>query len=200
VEFAGKYSRDLLLLYLLTAFPIGGDGDFSEKEAVLAFNAKLANNVGNLLNRFLVLTLKLGGTLPIRVEDSVEAEKAAFFADYSAAMGRYDPREALLRTFEFGDFLNKYVDTNKPWEKDIATPEGKTESERILSSLGEGLRVLAIALFPFFEGKMSELLIRIGLPEYPAELQKGAVQTLFSTVPTLFVKEKGEALYARIQL
>lgn len=45
VEFCAKYSRDLLTNYLFSSIPIGGDGDFSEKEAVFAFNAKLANNI-----------------------------------------------------------------------------------------------------------------------------------------------------------
>ncbi|HBA44644.1 TPA: hypothetical protein DEG21_03910 [Patescibacteria group bacterium] len=48
-----------MLLYLISTFPIGQDGDFSEVQAVTIFNAKLANNIGNLLNRFLVLSLKI---------------------------------------------------------------------------------------------------------------------------------------------
>lgn len=45
VEFCGQYPKELLLLYLLTSFPIGQDGDFSVEQAVNAFNAKLANNL-----------------------------------------------------------------------------------------------------------------------------------------------------------
>jgi methionyl-tRNA synthetase len=49
----------MLILYLFTAFPIGEDGDFSQEQAILTFNAKLSNNLGNLLNRAIALTLKL---------------------------------------------------------------------------------------------------------------------------------------------
>jgi methionyl-tRNA synthetase len=59
VAYIGEYSRDLLVNYLFTAFPIGEDGDFDQKEAVTQYNAKLANNLGNLLNRSLTLALKL---------------------------------------------------------------------------------------------------------------------------------------------
>ncbi len=59
VEYIVTYSRDMLVLYLFTAFPIGEDGDFSRDEAVLQYNAKLSNNLGNLLNRSLTLALKL---------------------------------------------------------------------------------------------------------------------------------------------
>ena len=45
VAYVGEYSRDLLLNYLFTAFPIGEDGDFDRKEAITQFNAKLSNNL-----------------------------------------------------------------------------------------------------------------------------------------------------------
>lgn len=59
VEYSEQYSRDMLMLYLFTAFPIGEDGDFSQEQAILTFNAKLSNNLGNLLNRSIALALKL---------------------------------------------------------------------------------------------------------------------------------------------
>ena len=44
---------------MLSTFNIGQDGDFDQKQAVLTYNAKLANNLGNLVNRVVVLALKL---------------------------------------------------------------------------------------------------------------------------------------------
>lgn len=63
VAYMQEYSRDMLLIYLFTAFPIGEDGDFDRSQAILQFNAKLANNIGNLLNRFIALSLKLDGKI-----------------------------------------------------------------------------------------------------------------------------------------
>ena len=45
VEYIEEHSRDMLILYLFTAFPIGEDGDFNQKEAINQYNAKLANNL-----------------------------------------------------------------------------------------------------------------------------------------------------------
>lgn len=59
VEFSHKYSKEMLTLYLLSSFNIGQDGDFDQKQALLTYNAKLANNLGNLVNRVVVLALKL---------------------------------------------------------------------------------------------------------------------------------------------
>lgn len=59
VEFSAKYSKDLLTLYLLSSFNIGQDWDFDQNQAILTYNAKLANNFWNLLNRAVVLTMKM---------------------------------------------------------------------------------------------------------------------------------------------
>jgi methionyl-tRNA synthetase len=48
---------------MLSSINIGQDGDFDQKQAILMYNAKLANNLGNLVNRVVVLALKLGGVL-----------------------------------------------------------------------------------------------------------------------------------------
>jgi methionyl-tRNA synthetase len=75
VAVVGEYGRDFLVNYLLGAFPIGNDGDFSMKEAKLMFNNRLANNIGNLLNRFLVLSLKLstdqGNTARVEITEPI---------------------------------------------------------------------------------------------------------------------------------
>lgn len=60
-EYIEEFSRDMLLLYLFLTFPIGEDGDFDREQAILMYNAKLSNNLGNLLNRFIALSLKLDG-------------------------------------------------------------------------------------------------------------------------------------------
>ncbi len=59
ISYCEKYSQDMLILYMLSAFPIGNDGDYDRGEAIKLYNARLANNLGNLLNRVLVLSLKL---------------------------------------------------------------------------------------------------------------------------------------------
>jgi methionyl-tRNA synthetase len=59
VSYSKEYSKELLTLYMLSAFPIGNDGDYDRQDAIKTFNAKLANNLGNLVNRVVVLSLKL---------------------------------------------------------------------------------------------------------------------------------------------
>jgi methionyl-tRNA synthetase len=59
IAYSNEYSKELLTLYMLSAFPIGNDGDYDRTEAIKLYNAKLANNFGNLVNRVVVLSLKL---------------------------------------------------------------------------------------------------------------------------------------------
>ncbi len=76
-------------------------------------------------------------------------------------MDRYELRKALEITIAFADFLNKYLDTTRPWE--YASDETRhAELVRVLAHLGEGVRTLGVLLASFFPKKAFELLERIG--------------------------------------
>src|SRR5205823_2426948 len=51
-----KYGADALRYYLMSDIATGKDADFSEERLVERYNADLANNLGNLLNRTLNMT------------------------------------------------------------------------------------------------------------------------------------------------
>jgi len=63
---------------MLSAFPVGNDGDYDRADAIKTYNAKLANNLGNLVNRVVVLSLKLSentGVLDTGLKNTqIEAE------------------------------------------------------------------------------------------------------------------------------
>lgn len=197
VEFSAKYSRDLMLLYLLTAFPIWNDWDFSEEQAVFMYNAKLANNLGNLLNRFLVLSLKIWGKIQWKIDDKISYNISQLTSWYdSIRMNSYDLKQTLDKVFLFWDILNKYLDDTKPWNlKDESQLE---ELINILYTLWEWLRIMAICLYPFFYDKMWELLNRIWLNYWDLEKCDLNFNELFNKTETFTIKEKWEALYPRI--
>jgi methionyl-tRNA synthetase len=202
VEFSAEYPRELMDLYLLHGFPIGSDGDFSTAQAIHSYNAHLANNVGNLLNRFLVLTLKRGNSLETAANDAgFLANRERMMADYRASMARYDLRGALESVFLFADTLNKYLDVKRPWES-VADESRSAETADTLGHLGEGLYALALLLSPFFPAKMRELLSRIGHDESARRLAAGALP-LESDIPfagRFEVLEKGLPLFARVDV
>ncbi len=189
-------------LYLLHSFPVGSDGDFSIGQATHSYNAHLANNIGNLLNRFLVLTLKIGGGVSGTASDAVFlADRANMEREYVAALGRCDLRAALEAVFQFADTLNKYLDTKRPWEL-VSDESRHPEVADVLLHLGEGLYAMACMLMPFFPAKMEELLARIGRGDDVHRIIAGSLP-LDAGIPfasRFEVAEKGVPLFARIDV
>lgn len=60
--------------------------------------------------------------------------------------------------------MNKYVDENAPWKINVDIVDDRERLEEILFIVISHLRKIAIMLLPFFDSKMHELLIRIGVP------------------------------------
>ncbi len=191
IAYIWEYSRDLLILYLFTAFPIGEDGDFSQEQAILTFNAKLSNNLGNLLNRSIALALKLWGNIKWDVW-KVWNEKIEKYIQF---MDNNDLKWSLELAFEYASEINKYVDENAPWKMDIEIPEEREKLENILFILLSNLRKIGIMLLPFFDAKMHELLSRIGTP-YDHSLTIS--ENLLMDPVSFFIAEKWEPLYMRI--
>ena len=191
VAYMDEYSRDMLLLYLFTAFPIGEDGDFDRVQAILQFNAKLANNIGNLLNRFIALSLKLGWSI-VGTWHNGDPEA---ISRYMQQMSGHDLKWALEWAFEYASEINKYIDDTAPWKITLESDEEKRKLENILFILVSNLRKIALMLLPFFDIKMRELLQRIGVP-YDDTL---TLDTHLDHNPgAFFVAEKGDPLYMRL--
>jgi methionyl-tRNA synthetase len=191
VDYIDEYSRDMLVLYLFTAFPIGEDGDFSRDQVILTYNAKLSNNLGNLLNRAIALALKLDG----RISGSVWKVGNEKIEQYISLMDTSDLKGSLELAFAYATEINQYVEENAPWKMDIEIPEEREKLENILFILLSNLRKISIILLPFFDLKMRELLTRIGTPYVDSiSLSENLAQD-----PTGFsIAEKGEPLYMRI--
>jgi methionyl-tRNA synthetase len=189
VEYIEKYSRDMLVLYLFSTFPIGEDGDFDQSDAILQYNAKLSNNLGNLMSRSLTLALKLdGGKVGSYEESSIAGKRDDYISKYMWYMQMYDLKWALDSSFAFATELNVYIDSMKPWKLDITLPEEKQKLDEALSTVMIGLAYLGYNLAPFFEVKMRELLDRIGVG-MGWEISHGFI-----------VREKWEPLYMRLEV
>ena len=190
VAFATKHGRDLMALYLFYAFPIGSDGDFSETQAITLYNAKLANNIGNLLNRFTTLATRADMTDSLdntTIDTAVRNECTSAIKVYTTAMNTYDLRIALETIFVFADTLNKYVDTHKPWEL-LKSPNRTDDLKHVLSTLGEGVRVIGLMLSPFFAAKSQALFEEIGV-KHMKSLDEGMMDASFLEKVTFHIKK-----------
>lgn len=198
VEFSEKYSKDLMIMYLLGAFPVGQDWDFNEEEAVIMFNAKLANNLWNLSHRFSVLTLKNNfEELTWEVDQEIKKELELYNSEFESLMNEYKLKESLDSTFSFLDKLNKYLDVTKP--REIKDESRKEELGKIMYTLWESLKVVWINLYPFFKERMTALFTKISLENFAEKLENWEREELIKTPQIYKIKDKWEILYQRIE-
>nr|MDD3720264.1 methionine--tRNA ligase [Candidatus Gracilibacteria bacterium] len=199
VEFSEKYSKDLLTLYLLSSFNIGQDGDFDEKQAILTYNAKLANNLGNLVNRVVVLSLKLqkeSGKLKSVIGD---AKADDFINKTKLYFKNYNLKGVLDESFSFLDKLNDFTTQKEPWQM-IKDDLKQDETREVLYTIAEGLRQVGLALYPFFPEKMLEMFVKLGLQNYKERLENGELQALITETTVFEIKEKGKPLFSRFEV
>src|SRR3989344_1207996 len=152
---AKKYSNDTLRYYLLREMTFGEDGDFSEKALIVRHNSELADQLGNLLNRVLVLTEKYSkGEVP-KGEIDKKVAKAALVVVTEAGLDieRYQFHHSLEHIWNFIGILNSYVNDTKPW-----IISNVKERDSVLYNLLEGLRFTGILCQPFIPASAEKIL------------------------------------------
>lgn len=218
VEYSNDYSPELLSLYMLSAFPIGNDWDYDRQQAILTYNAKLANNLWNLVNRIVVLSLKLEHHLWEGIEefthlswadyqsemnqlfpDSAPAilEAYSYFEAIEQCMQSYDLKWALDNIFILLDGLNKFADSEAPWTLLKTDPK---KAEIILYIIGRRLVLLGIALYPFFPKKMIQMFAKLWLESYGEALAHGDISGLDTNTPVFNITQKWENLFDRLEV
>lgn len=201
VEFSERYSKDLLTLYLLSSFNIGQDWDFDQKQAILTYNAKLANNFWNLLNRAVVLTLKLDleTWLSSNVDKYIWDNTKKYLKVYDESFAKYDLKSVLDSTFRFLDSVNNYVTTKEPWT--LMKDESKQdEVKAIMFTICESIRQVSLNLYPFFPEKMNSVFDTLNLNWYAQRLEAWELNELRNKKVTFFIKEKSPILFEKFEL
>ncbi|HRF59033.1 MAG TPA: methionine--tRNA ligase [Fimbriimonadaceae bacterium] len=108
---------DAVRYYLGAALPFDSDTVFTHEEFDRRYNADLANDLGNALNRTLAMAHKfVGGTIPGgEVETEVTDRIMQAKSEYAAAMEEFRLHDAMNTAMDVVRFLNKYIDTKAPW-------------------------------------------------------------------------------------
>ncbi len=171
LDAAKKYGPDSLRYYLSREVTFGKDGDFSWEQFLQRYNSELANDLGNLVSRTCgMIKQYFDGRIPSeseRAEDSggeiravcEETQKA-----YLAAMERYEIHNGISEVFKVIRAANRHIEKRAPWSL-MKKPEGKPEAARVLFTLCEILREIAVLLFPFMPGKAQDMWTTLGIDE-----------------------------------
>jgi methionyl-tRNA synthetase len=147
------------------------DSEVSWESFVRRYNADLANDFGNLLNRTLSMTGRyLGGERPGPGDGPLAVAWARAFARYVEAIEACLLHEALAALWDFVGQANRYVDAEQPWVLAKAAKLGdRTAAERLRAVLGDLLeagRVVSFAAAPYLPASAPRAAAQLGVP-YP---------------------------------
>jgi methionyl-tRNA synthetase len=159
----------------LREVPFDKDAEVSWDSFVRRYNADLANDFGNLVNRTVSMAGRyLGGVRP-SPRSAVEAPLAASWArtveTYAAKLDALLLHEALGALWDYVGEANKFVETEQPWalaKTAKAGDVGASDAERrlagVLGDLVEAARLISLASAPFLPSIAPRALAQLGEP------------------------------------
>ena len=205
---------DAMRYYLLREMPLGNDGDFTFESLFGRFNAELANDLGNLINRSLTLITKFRDQHPPRRMEALEGtsldapwtalEHEAVVATREAAeqFEQFAPSRALEAIWRLVGAANRFIDQTKPWE--MATGRGQIETAalpHVLWALECSISVVARLIAPVLPAVSQDLRARTGdttpLSWPPVDDSAGSPR-MFPGIPALKAAAPGGALFPRL--
>ncbi len=164
-EISKTFGPDALRFFLTREMNVGQDSDFTMELFLSRYNADLANNYGNLVNRLLNLSgrhLK-DGLAGATVEGDPEHEVRALWEktreDILRLYEGFQFHTALDRIFTFITALNRYAEVRAPWKlAKSEDPSDRAVLETSLAVIAEGVRLATVAVIPVMPGVAERVL------------------------------------------
>jgi methionyl-tRNA synthetase len=183
-EVVADFGVHALRWYLLSANSFAQDGNYNDQDLILKCNADLSNNMGNLLNRSISMALKyfpemqsdfrLKKSEPLSVTGVAQRMEQILGVEQSKLIEKarsFDLSGYCQLVLEFSVSLNKFIDETKPWAL-AKDPVQKPVLETVLYELLEGIRNLAILLWPVIPSASMAILEQLGRP---VEIRKASL-------------------------
>jgi methionyl-tRNA synthetase len=169
-DFVAAFGSDGARYVVLREVPFDRDAEVSWDSFVRRYNADLANDFGNLVNRTVSMTNRyLAGERPApRVESDspLGVGWVATLDAYRERLAGFLLHDALGELWAYVGSANKAVDAEQPWVLAKAWKDGDEEAgERlrgILGDLVEACRVVGLAAAPFLPDTAPRLLAQLG--------------------------------------
>ena len=162
--FIERYGIDALRYYLAREVRFGEDGTFTAEGFDARYSGELANELGNLLNRVVSMIGRYrDGIVPLDPGEDAElaAEVAQAAAACAANVAKLDLSRAVEDVWRVVQRLNRLVEQRAPWTL-AKDPERARELDQTLYSLAEGLRAVAILIWPVIPGSAERILASLG--------------------------------------
>jgi len=179
------YGADAIRYYLMRTVPSGADGNVSEDNLVAKYNNELGNDLGNLVKRIQVLSVKYfkGKINNEDFKDEISCIKALKEAD--KYMKGWDYFKALDTIWTSLRTINAYMNKKEPWKNE----EGR---KGVLYNVLENLRIITSLLYPFIPESCEKIAkgLSFSIKQFP-ELKFGEQD---------FSVKEGEIIFPKIEL
>ncbi len=187
MEFAEQYGVDPFRYFLMAEMSLGQDASFTEDAFIRRYNAELANDLGNMLNRVTKLIAsnfdgKMPECGPLGAEEELLRDvtlKAA--TDMVDSVDRMRLDLGLAGLAGAVREANRYIEKRQPWALAKQGEAARAELGTVLYTAAEALRIISGMFYPTMPSKMSELRQVIGCeggdPDFASLSEWGGLQS-----------------------
>ena len=173
-DMVAAFGSDGARYVTLREVPFDKDADVSWDSFVRRYNADLANDFGNLVNRTVTMAGRyLGSARPAprpAADTPLAAAWAGTLAMYAARLDALHLHDApLAAVWEFVGEANRFVETEQPWTLakaakagDDAAPAAEARLTSVLGDLVEAARLISLAVAPFMPSIAPRALEQLG--------------------------------------
>ena len=173
--FIERFGIDALRYYLVREISFGDDGTFTAEGFEARYESELTNELGNLLNRAVTMIDRYrDGVVPAPPAGSeLAGEVAERLEAVSTAFDRLELTRAVEEAWVLVRRLNRLVEERAPWAL-AKDPDRADELDAALGELAEGVRAVALLLWPVIPASSERILRALGQPDDEPTLQRAA--------------------------